>query len=166
MAKLDLGSYVYPSVYPCQADEKNHVDSRFGQHPYPNLMNDVITPQYPSLLMISWVIILPFIEGDYFITLYRGHIGDFSHSSAAPWLCPGWPRCRLRDYNERTSRILGGRLSVTCENGVSLMCLVNNPLFDAVAAPWEEELGGFSWGISRDDCIMMYNIIVCIYNYI
>lgn len=43
-------------------------------------------------------------------------------------------RERLREYNERTSRILGGRLSVTCDHGVSLMCLVNNPFFDAVAA--------------------------------
>ena len=43
---------------------------------------------------------------------------------------------RLREYNERTSRILGGRLSVSCDHGVSLMCLVNNPFFDAVAAPW------------------------------
>ena len=99
MAKLDLGSYVYPSVYPCQADEKNHVDSRFGQHPYPNLMNDVITPQYPSLLMISWVIILPFIEGDDFITLYRGHIGDFSAllllAMPWPWQIAGLQRTDL-----------------------------------------------------------------------
>ena len=48
---------------------------------------------------------------------------------------------RLREYNERTSRILGGRLSVTCDHGVSLMCLVNNPLFDAAAAPRMKQEG-------------------------
>lgn len=43
-------------------------------------------------------------------------------------------RDRLRDFNESASRILGGRLSMSCDKGISLLCIVNSPFFDAVAA--------------------------------
>ncbi|CAK9078447.1 unnamed protein product [Durusdinium trenchii] len=43
-------------------------------------------------------------------------------------------RDRLREYNESASRILGGRMEMNCDKGVSVNCIVSSPLFDGIAA--------------------------------
>ncbi|CAJ1460128.1 unnamed protein product [Effrenium voratum] len=43
-------------------------------------------------------------------------------------------RRRLRAFNESASRILGGRWEMNCDKGVSMVCMVSSPFFDAVAA--------------------------------
>ncbi|CAK9079007.1 unnamed protein product [Durusdinium trenchii] len=43
-------------------------------------------------------------------------------------------RDRLREYNESASRILGGRMEMNCDKGVSVKCIVSSPLFDGIAA--------------------------------